>query len=156
MINCAVKIFGSTTSSGKVFWTCLVDKCETYLEIDAYLYIYIFTYLQWFQCTSLDWRNALILQNSILPLYFDRKGAVGHQRAYPVRRSTTAARGFRCLGQLFGTVCRLTLRLSTVCQSFVVVSQIICSCTRIQAPFNNCISFSIVAYRRFLHCTWSS
>jgi len=30
----------------------------------------------------------------------------------------------------------LTLRLSTVCQSFTVVSRIICSCTRIQAPFN--------------------
>jgi len=54
------------------------------------------------------------------------------------------------LGQLFGTVYRLTLRLSTVCQFFVIVSKIICSCTRIQAPFNNRISFSIVAVKLFI------
>jgi len=52
---------------------------------------------------------------------------------------------FRCLGQLFGTDCRMTLRLLTVSQTFVVISKMICSCTCIQGPFNNCISFSILA-----------
>jgi len=47
---------------------------------------------------------------------------------------------FRCLGQLFGTVCQLTLRLSTFCH-FVDVSTIISSCTRIQAPLNNYFFF---------------
>jgi len=38
---------------------------------------------------------------------------------------------FRWPGQLFGTVCPLTLRLLTVCQSFVIVLKIICSLIRI-------------------------
>jgi hypothetical protein len=51
---------------------------------------------------------------------------------------------FRWPGQLFGTVCPLTLRRLTVCQFFVIVLKIICSHIRIQALFNNCTS-SIVA-----------
>jgi len=49
---------------------------------------------------------------------------------------------FRCPGQLFRTVCRLTLRLSSV------VLQIIYFCTCIQASFNNC-TCSIVAKKLF-------
>jgi len=48
---------------------------------------------------------------------------------------------FRRPGQLFGTVCPLTLRRLTVCQLFVIVLKIICSLIRIQALFNNCIIF---------------
>jgi len=44
-------------------------------------------------------------------------------------------------GQLFGTVCPLTLRQVAVCQFFVIVLNIICSLIRIQAVFNNCTIF---------------
>jgi len=44
-------------------------------------------------------------------------------------------------GQLFGTVCPLTLRRLIVCQFFVIVLKIICSLIRIQALLNNCTIF---------------
>jgi len=65
---------------------------------------------------------------------------------------------FRCQVQLYGTVCRLTIRPSTVCQSFVVVVdrrrlKIVCSIKHTQALLKSCI-FYIVAYRSFLlNCT---
>jgi len=48
---------------------------------------------------------------------------------------------FRWPGQLFGTVCPLTLRRLTGCQFFVIVLKIICHLIRIQALFNNCSIF---------------
>jgi len=48
---------------------------------------------------------------------------------------------FRWPGQLFGTVCPLTLRRLTVCQFFIIVLKIIYSLIRIQALFNNCTIF---------------
>jgi len=48
---------------------------------------------------------------------------------------------FRWPGQLFGTVCPLTLLRLTVCQFFVIVLKIICSLIRIPALFNNCTIF---------------
>jgi len=48
---------------------------------------------------------------------------------------------FQLPGQLFGTVCLLTLRRLTVCQFFVIVLKIIFSLIRIQALFNNCTIF---------------
>jgi len=48
---------------------------------------------------------------------------------------------FRWPGQLFGTVCPLTLRRWTACQFFVIVLKIFCSLIRIQALLNNCTIF---------------
>ena len=52
-----------------------------------------------------------------------RSASFNHLLIPPVRRSTVQlVQGrLRYLDQLCGTVCRLTLRLSTVCQSFVVI-----------------------------------
>jgi len=48
---------------------------------------------------------------------------------------------FRCPGQLFGTVCPLTVRRLTVCQFFVIVLKIISSLIHVQVQFNNCTIF---------------
>jgi len=69
----------------------------------------------------------------------------------PVRRSTVDAKAFPVSGRALWNI---SPRLSSVFHSFVVVSKIICSCTCIQAPFNNCISFSLSWPRSILYCTW--
>jgi len=99
---------------------------------------------RWLTCSATEnflWLlGQALMMSSILRMV--RTAVTGNTRA---RRHLSVQACFLCLDQLFGIVWRLTLRLLTVCQSFVVVSKIICSCTRIQTPFNNCISFSIVA-----------
>jgi len=71
-----------------------------------------------------------------------RSGSSHHLLIKPVRHSTVGAR-VSSLEKFTGW--HYVYRHSSVCQSFVVVSEIICSFTRIQKPFPNCITFYIVA-----------
>jgi len=99
---------------------------------------------QFYMATSPDYLRQFTRLSDVPSRSSLRSASTHYILIPPVRRSTVGASSF--LGQLFGAVCQLTLRLSTVCLPvFRHRLNNYCSCTRIQAPFNNCISFSIVA-----------